>query len=64
MDVNKAIADLQAMRQSHIDWATYFKAHPSEEARYVATGEWDTAAEHERLVAQYDNAIACLRGTM
>lgn len=60
-DVKKAIADLRAMRRSHVYWFRYFKRNPKIEAKYVATGEWDSADEHQRIVARYDNAIACLK---
>lgn len=60
-DFDKAIRDLRMMRRTHVRWYRYFKRNPEIEARYVATGEWDDAAEHARLVAMYDNAIACLK---
>lgn len=60
-DVRKAIADLNMMRRTHVQWYRYFKRNPHIEATYTATGVWDNAAEHQRIVAMYDNAIACLK---
>ena len=60
-DVQRAIADLKMMRRTHVRWYRYFKDNPAAEAEFVATGHWDTAKEHQRIVAMYDNAIACLK---
>lgn len=62
-DVSKAIADMEMMRKTHVDWAEHFERHPEVEAQYVATGEWDDAKEHRRLVSMYDNVISCLKAT-
>lgn len=61
-DIARAIADLQFMRKTHVDWAEYYEANPDEEAKDVGTRRFDDAIEHRRLVACYDNAIACLEG--
>ncbi|HEU6452879.1 MAG TPA: hypothetical protein VFT57_15790 [Gemmatimonadaceae bacterium] len=56
----RAIADLQFFRQSHVDWAEHFEKNPELAAQYVATGEWDDAGEHRRIVEAYDNALAVI----
>ena len=57
---DRAIADLQFFRQTHVDWAEHFEKHPELAAQYVATGEWDDANEHRRIVQAYDNALAVM----
>jgi hypothetical protein len=59
-DLEKAISDLQHFRKTHVDWAEHFEKHPELEQQYIAKGEWDDAKEHRRIVACYDNVLACL----
>ena len=57
----EVLAFLRANRETHRKWAEYFEAYPDKEAEYVATGEWDGAAEQRRLEAGYTRAIDLLQ---
>ena len=59
--VRRAISDLEFMRKTHVQWAEWMDANPDEAKKLIDTGNWDDSAEHRRIVAMYDNAIACLR---
>jgi hypothetical protein len=59
-EVQQAVSDIQAMRQTHVDWAEHFEKHPEIEKQYLATGEWDDAKEHRRIIASYDRVIRLL----
>ena len=56
----RTLAFLKANGETHTRWAEYFEANPDEEAKYVATGDWDDAKEHRRLEAGYAEAIDLL----
>lgn len=60
-DLTTAIADMEFMRRTHLQWAEHFERHPEIERQYVATGDWDDAAEHRRIVAKYDRVLGILR---
>ncbi len=60
MNVKKAIKDISKMRQTHIDWAEHFEKNPQIEKKYVATGNWDNAIKHRKIIADYDNVLKIL----
>jgi hypothetical protein len=63
-EVRAAVADMAFYRRTHDDWARYFETHPEVAARYVATGEWDDAAEHRRICEKYDRVLRLLRAAL
>lgn len=57
MSDHEIVAFLTANGETHRKWADFMEANPEQEARYVATGDWDNAKEHRRLQAGYEFAV-------
>ena len=48
---------LEHCLDSHIQWAEWFEANPDEEAKYVATGEWEDSESHRMIAKRYQVII-------
>ena len=62
--IRKAIKDIKAMQKTHKHWAKYFEKHSAIEKEYIATGEWDTAKEHRKIIKQYENVLNILNSIL
>lgn len=58
--MNNLREKIESMQLTHIHWAEYFEANPEKEKEYVATGEWDNAKEHRRIVKIYDEVLLAI----
>ena len=47
--------------KAHNSWVKCFEANPEEEARYVATGEWDSAKKHREYTDTYQKIIEYIK---
>jgi hypothetical protein len=54
--LSAAIERVQDSRQSHVEWAEHLRSCP--DCPHAANVQ--TAEEQDRLVAEYDNVLACL----
>jgi hypothetical protein len=58
-DVVAAIKRIEASRQTHVEWAEHLRA--CDYCREYPPAYVHSAEEQDQIVAEYDNAIACLR---
>lgn len=56
--VRDAVKRIQESRESHQRWAAFLTEHPDEHQKYAETIQ--TKEEHQRIVREYNNVIACL----
>lgn len=59
-EIKQAIKDIKFFSKTHIDWAIYFEENPNIEKEHTATGEWDSAKQHRKIVTKYDNILKIL----
>ena len=57
-DTAAAIATIKFCRNTHVEWSTWLHTHPDDERAEVA----GDAAHHERIISEYDNVLAVLKG--
>jgi len=58
--IQKAINNINVMKNTHICWAEYFEANPDIEKEYIDTGVWDGAKEHRNIINQYNEVLDIL----
>ena len=59
-DIKESINIINAMKETHLNWAEYFEDNPDIEKEYIATGNWDSAEKHRKIIKQYDKILSVL----